>query len=77
MSYRKHGNSKGARRAHHKREKDRRRKQREKGGHVDPFGYADTRGCDRRIMSATKGARDGAPRLSETPTGLGGDSAGR
>lgn len=66
MTYQKHGNSKGSRRAHHKREKARRRKLREKGGQVDPFGYADTRGRDRkqlRIMSVTKGARDGAPRL--------------
>jgi hypothetical protein len=67
MSYRKHGNSKGARRAHHKREKARRRKLREKGGQIEPFGYADIRGADRaelRRMSVTKGARDGAPRLA-------------
>jgi hypothetical protein len=68
-SYRKHSNSKGARRAHHKREKGRRKKLRMKGGQVDPFGYADTRGKDRRqlrIMSVTKGSRDGAPRLVQT-----------
>lgn len=66
MSYRKHGNSKGARVAHHRREKGRRRKLREKGGQVCPFGYADSRGKDRsqlRIMSVTKGNRDGAPIL--------------
>ena len=66
MAYRKHGNSKGARRAHHKREKSRRRKLREKGGQVDPFGYADSRGKSRRqlrVLSVSKGARDGSPTL--------------
>lgn len=70
MSYRRHSISKGARQAHHKREKARRRKLREKGGQIEPFGFADTRGKDRkamRIMSVTKGARDGAPRLSLPP----------
>lgn len=49
----------------------RRRKLRAKGGQVEPFGYADTRGKDRgqlRIMSVSKGARDGAPRLLPAPT---------
>ena len=67
MGYRKHGNSKGARRSHHKRERARRRKLREKGGQVEPFGYADIRGRDRaslRRMSVSKGARDGAPRYA-------------
>ena len=66
MSYRRHGNSKGARQAHHRRERARRRKLREKGGQVEPFGYVDTRGADRaelRRMSVSKGARDGAPAL--------------
>lgn len=65
MAYRKHGNSKGARRAHHKREKARRRKLREKGGQVEPFGYVDSRGVDKaglRRLSVSKGPRDGAPR---------------
>jgi hypothetical protein len=65
MTYRKYGNSKGARQAHHRRERARRRKLREKGGQIEPFGFADTRGRDRkelRIMSVTKGARDGVPR---------------
>lgn len=65
MGYRKHGNSKGARRAHHKREQARRRKLRKAGGQVEPFGYVDTRGADRaalRRMSVTKGPRDGSPR---------------
>lgn len=64
MSYRKHGNSKGARRSHHKRERARRRKLLKDGGQIDPFGYADIRGADRkrlRKMSVSKGARDGAP----------------
>jgi hypothetical protein len=67
MAYRKHGNSKGARKAHHKREKARRRKLREAGGQIEPFGYVDTRGASRKVLrrlSVTKGARDGAPRLS-------------
>lgn len=65
MSYRKHSVSKGARRAHHRREKARRRKLREKGGQVEPFGFVDTRGVDKagmRRLSVTKGQRDGAPR---------------
>lgn len=67
MSYRKHTTSKGARRMHHKREKARRRKLRAAGGQVEPFGYVDTRGTSPRvlrILSVTKGPRDGAPRLS-------------
>ena len=88
MSYRKHAVSKGARRAHHRREKARRRKLREKGGQVEPFGYADIRGRTKaqlRIMSITKGQRDGAPRLlanAEVPengqivTAIGQGSAG-
>jgi len=66
MSYRKHSVSKGARRAHHKREKARRRKLREKGGQVEPFGYVDIRGVDKagmRRLSVSKGQRDGAPAL--------------
>ena len=66
MTYRKHTVSKGARRAHHKRESSRRRKLLAKGGQIDPFGYVDTRGRDRRTMrrlSVTKGARDGASKL--------------
>jgi DNA repair exonuclease SbcCD ATPase subunit len=47
MSYRKHAVCKGARRAHHKREKARRQKLREKGGQVEPFGYADIEAADR------------------------------
>lgn len=69
MSYRKHSNCKGARKAHHRREKSRRRKLREKGGQVDPFGYADIRGRsvkELRIMSVSKGARDGAPSLTRS-----------
>lgn len=67
MSYRKNGNSKGARRAHHKREKARRKKLLKKGGQIDPFGYADTRGAGKRVlrrMSVSKGQRDGAGRLT-------------
>lgn len=66
MSYRKHSISKGARQAHHRREKARRRKLREKGGQIEPFGFVDTRGLGKkamRIKSVTKGARDGAPVL--------------
>ena len=75
MAYRKHSVSKGARRAHHKREKARRRKLREKGGQACPFGYVDTRGLDKkamRIKSVTKGARDGAPILVLAETGSAG-----
>ncbi len=73
MSYRKHSNSKGARRAHHRREKARRRKLRGRGGQIDPFGFVDTRGLGKkalRIKSVTKGARDGASWLVsvEQPT---------
>lgn len=66
MSYRKHSVSKGARRAHHTREKARRRKLREKGGQVEPFGYVDIRGVDKagmRRLSVSKGRRDGAQAL--------------
>jgi hypothetical protein len=66
MSYRKHSVSKGTRRAHHKREQARRRKLREKGGQVEPFGYVDVRGLDKarlRRLSVSKGSRDGAPKL--------------
>ena len=62
MAYRRHGNSKGARRAHHKREAARRRKLTKSGSQIDPFGYADARGKSKkalRIASVTKGARDG------------------
>jgi hypothetical protein len=67
MAYRKHGNSKGARKAHHKREQSRRRKLRKAGGQVEPFGYSDTRGADRkalRRMSVSKGQRDGSPHIT-------------
>jgi hypothetical protein len=63
MSYRKHAVSKAARKAHHKREKKRRKILSAKG-QIDPFGYFDMRGKSRRklaIHSVTKGARDGAP----------------
>ena len=62
MAYRKHSNSAGARRAHHKREAGRRRKLAQNGLQIDPFGYADARGKSKkalRIASVTKGARDG------------------
>lgn len=63
MGYRKHGNSKGARRSHHQREAARRRNIRKKDNQIHPFGYVDSRGMDRgrlRIASVTKGPRDGA-----------------
>lgn len=67
VSYRKHSVSKGTRRAHHKREKARRRKLREARGQIEPFGYTDTRGMDKaglRRLSVSKGARDGSPAYS-------------
>lgn len=65
-SYRRHGNSKGARVAHHKREKARRTKLRAAASQIEAFGYVDTRGKspkELRRMSVSKGARDGAPCL--------------
>jgi DNA-binding IclR family transcriptional regulator len=67
MSYRKQSVSKGARRAHHRREKARRRKLREEGGQIEPFGFVVTRGIDRagmRRLSVSKGQRDGSPLLA-------------
>jgi len=63
VSYRKHSVSKSARKAHHKREKARRRKLREKGMQLEPFGYYDMTNKTLKqlsIHSVTKGPRDGA-----------------
>lgn len=57
MAYRKHHVSKGARRAHKKRAQAAARKARKMGGALDPFGYADMRGKDKRALSKRMGAK--------------------
>ena len=56
MGYQKHAVSKGARRAHKKRDQRAKRNAKKNGLMVDPFGYRDMRGKSKKQLASRLGS---------------------